>query len=146
MPAGLDFCFKSSPELIQSRSYLHRTLNDTQMCKASYITVDLSLCTRMLLIPSLLYLYYLSKISSPNIFWGGFYTLCVCQRTRPVCALPEPPPPSRSPPCVTYIFNNYLIIALVLKMDQELNIEHLVLTIVFWLCFPHNLPRICILT
>lgn len=36
-------------------------------------------------------------------------------------------------------FKNYLITVFVLKVDQELNIEHLVFTIVVCLCFPHNL-------
>lgn len=37
------------------------------------------------------------------------------------------------------LLKNYLITVFVPKMDQELNIEHLVLTIVLCLCFPHNL-------
>lgn len=39
-----------------------------------------------------------------------------------------------------------LITVFELKMDGELNIEHLVLTLVLWLYFPLNLPCIYMLT
>lgn len=90
----------------------------------------------------LLYCWLFTKLFSVS---GGmvFLILCSLVQAEHKAYLCFPVP---LPSCVTYISNNYLITAFVPKMDQELNIEHLVLTIVLWLCFPHNLPRIYMLT
>lgn len=60
-----------------------------------------------------------------SVSGGMLFFFHVRMNTRLVCASL-----SLSPSCVTHISNNYLITVLVPKMDQELNIEHLVLTIV----------------
>lgn len=47
---------------------------------------------------------------------------------------------------LSYISDNYPITVSELKMDVELNIEHLVRTLVLWLYFPLNLACIYMLT